>query len=131
MENKIAKQTEGLTPVTFYMQDTASIGKLAEMDTTFSLTTKYKTAEDWATIKGQELRVYYMGMQEIPNSDGELVMCGKFLSESECFISGQKLLVEAVKDLPVGAPLSIIYKERRNNKSTDGSTLIFNISLLK
>lgn len=130
MKNEIEKQTN-LTPVTFYMKDTESIGKLADMDQVFSLTTKYKTADDWAQLKNEEIKVYYMGLQDIPNKDGELVVCGKFLSQQECFISGQKLLVEAVKDLPIGTPISIIYRDKKANKSTEGSTMIFDIALLK
>lgn len=129
MEKQITKQE--LTPVTFYLKDTTSIGKLDTMETGFSLTTKYKTADDWAAHKGKELKVYYMGLQHIPNGDGELVICGKFLSKEECFISGQKVLIEAVKDLPEGTAISIIYKERRANKSTDGSTMIFDVALLQ
>lgn len=81
------------------MPSTASLGELKEMTPDFSLTMKYKTADDWAAIKGQEVRAFYMGTKEIPNDEGELVTCGVFVTQQECFIAGQKLLVEAVRQL--------------------------------
>lgn len=116
--------------VTFVMPNTASLGKLKEMQPDFSLTMKYKTGDDWAAIKGQEVRAYFMGIKEIPNENGELVTCGVFVSATECFIAGQKLLVEAVRQLDSRTPVAITYKEKRANKSTEGSTMVFDVKTL-
>ncbi len=118
------------TEVTFVMPNTESLGQLKEMQPDFSLTMKYKTADDWAALKGQEVRAYFMGVKEIPNEKGELVMCGVFVSERECFIAGQKLLVEAVRNLDSRTPVAITYKEKKANKSTEGSTMIFEVRTL-
>lgn len=118
------------TEVTFLMPSTASLGELKEMTPDFSLTMKYKTADDWAMIKGQEVRAYYMGTKEIPNDQGELVTCGVFVTHQECFIAGQKLLVEAVRQLDTRTPVAITYKEKKVNKSTEGATMIFEVKTL-
>lgn len=116
--------------VTFVMPSTASLGTLKEMQPDFSLTMKYKTADDWAAIKGQEVRAFFMGIKEIPNDDGELVTCGVFVTPAECFIAGQKLLVEAVRQLDSRTPVAITYKEKKANKSSEGSTMIFDVRTL-
>lgn len=100
---------------------------LDEMDCEFSLTTNYKTADDWASIKDQELCCFYLGLTEIPNDKGELVVCGKFITQQGPFISGQMILIESVKNLPVGTPLKIIYRGKKNNKSSNGATMLFDI----
>lgn len=116
--------------VTFVMPSTDSLGQLKEMRPDFSLTMKYKTADDWAAIKGQEVRAFFMGIKEIPNDDGELVTCGVFVTPTECFIAGQKLLVEAVRQLDSRTPVVITYKEKKANKSSEGSTMIFDVRTL-
>lgn len=118
------------TEVTFLMPTTDSLGKLKEMKSDFSLTMKYKTADDWALLKGQEVRAYYMGTKEIPNDKGELVTCGVFVTEHECFIAGQKLLVEAVRQLESRTPVAITYKEKKANKSVEGTTMLFEVKTL-
>lgn len=118
------------TEVTFVMPNTESLGLLKEMQPNFSLTMTYKKGDDWAAIKDQEIRAYYMGIKEIPNENGELVTCGVFVSETECFIAGQKLLVEAVRNLDPRTPVAITYKERKANKSTEGSTMVFEVKTL-
>ena len=116
--------------VTFFIPNTEALGKLDELQPDFSLTIKYKSADDWAEIKDKPLRVFYMGLKDIPNEDGEMVKCGLFVSKKECFISGQMTLIEAVKNLPIQTPIEIIYRGKKNNKSTTGSTMIFAISKL-
>lgn len=116
--------------VTFFIPNTEALGKLDELQPDFSLTIKYKSADDWAEIKDKPLRVFYMGLKDIPNEDGEMVKCGLFVSKKECFISGQMTLIEAVKNLPIQTPIEIIYRGKKNNKSTTGSTMIFDISKL-
>lgn len=128
MEKAVAQTPQ--TEVTFVMPTTESLGQLKEMRPDFSLTMKYKNADDWAAIKGQEIRAFFMGIKEIPNDDGELVTCGVFVSETECFIAGQKLLVEAVRNLDSRTPVAITYKEKKANKSSDGSTMIFEVRTL-
>ena len=128
MEKSVVQSPQ--TEVTFVMPNTKSLGQLKEMRPDFSLTMKYKNADDWAAIKGQEVRAFFMGIKEIPNDDGELVTCGVFVSESECFIAGQKLLVEAVRNLDSRTPVAITYKEKKANKSSDGSTMIFEVRTL-
>lgn len=129
--NTSAIQTMAGTEVSFIIPSTDSLGRLYDMEPDFSLDLKYRTADDWAAIKGKEVRAFFMGFKEIPNSEGELVVCGVFVTPTECFIAGQKLLLEAVKQLTPQTPVSITYVEKKANKSTDGSTMIFNVKTLK
>ena len=118
------------TEVTFRIPDTESLGRLAEMKHDFSLILKYKTADEWATMKDKPFRAYYMGLKEIPNDKGDLILCGMFVSRHECFISGQKVLVDAVRQLPTHTPLEIIYRGKSVNKTTEGATMKFDITIL-
>jgi len=118
------------TEVAFLIPDTESLGKLNSLEPQFSLNLKYKSADDWAALKGQALRAFFMGLKEVPSEDGELVKCGVFVSEKECFLSGQMTLVEAVKNLNPKTPVQITYQGKKQNKSTDGSTMLFDVEKL-
>lgn len=113
--------------VTFFIPNTESLGQLNELKPSFSLTLKYKTADEWAALKDQPVRAYFMGMKEIPNEDGEMINCALLVSQSECFLSGQMTLIEAVKNLQPQTPIEITYRNKRNNKSSQGSTMIFDV----
>jgi len=127
-ENAV-KQAAG-TEVTFFIPNTESLGKLKEMNPSFSLTMKYKSADDWAQLKDKPIRVFYMGLKDVPNEDGENVKCGVFVSDHEVFLSGQMVLVEAVKNLKPQTPLQITYRGKRSNKSGTGSTMLFDVETL-
>ena len=123
------------TKLTFIMPDTESIGQLENMETKYSLNIKYKSADDWAALKDQPLRAFYMGSKEVPNEDGEMIMCGLFATAKEVFISGQTTLIEAIKMLPPSneefkTAVQITYRGKKANKSTDGSTMIFDVEKL-
>lgn len=122
--------TQATTEVAAIIPKPAELGQLKAMNTEFSLTMKYKTADDWASIKDTELRCFFMGMKDIPNENGELVKCGVFVTESECFIAGPMTLVEAVKNLPPKTALSITYLGKKKNATTDGSTMLFEVKTL-
>lgn len=130
MENQNEIQKAAGTEVSFVIPDTESLGQLNDLKPQFSLNLKYKSADDWAALKGKPIRAFFMGIKEIPNEDGELINCGKFVSEKECFISGQMTLVEAVKNLSVKTPVQITYQGKKNNKSSEGSTMIFDVEIL-
>ena len=119
------------TEVTFVIPNTESIGRLKEMEKDFQLNVKYKSADDWAALKDNPLRAFYMGMKDVPNEQGETVKCAAFVTEKEVFLSGQMVLVEAVKSLQPETPVEITYRGKRSNKSSDGSTMLFDVVTLK
>lgn len=116
--------------VTLFIPNTEQIGKLESMDSKFSLTTKYRSADDWAALKDKQVRCYYMGTKDVPNDQGEAVTCGVFVTPSEVFLSGQKVLVDAIRPLPEQTPLMITYRGKKANKTVEGSTMIFDVSIL-
>lgn len=129
MESTSLSQVAG-QQVTLFIPDTESIGKLETMESKFTLTTKYRSADDWAALKDKPVRCYYMGLKDVPNDQGEAITCGIFVSPTEIFLSGQKVLVDAVRALPEQTPLLIVYKGKKTNKSTEGSTMIFDVVML-
>lgn len=118
------------TEVSFFIPNTEELGTLDKLEDKFSLTMKYKSAEDWAMLKDQEIRCFFMGLKEIPNDKEELVNCGVFVTKTECFIAGGKTLVDAVRQLPTKSPISITYRGKKANKTVDGSTMIFDVKTL-
>lgn len=112
------------------MPNTEALGELRTMEPVFSMTTRYKKATDWELIRDKPLRCFFMGLKEVPNDDGESVMCGVFVSEKEVFLSGQTILIEAVKELEMETPLQITYRGSKKNKSSKGDTMLFDIEKL-
>lgn len=129
-ENENAVNNAAGTEVTMVIPNTESLGVLKELTPKFSLTMKYKSADDWATLKDKPVRAYYMGIKEVPNEDGEMVLCGIFVSETEVFLAGQLILVEAVKNLQNSTPLEMTYRGKKSNKSGNGSTMMFDVQTL-
>lgn len=127
-ENQIEKLAG--TKVSFVMPDTESLGMLDSMERQFNLTMKYRTTDDWAVLKDVPVRAFYMGVKSIPNENGEPVNCGVFITQKECFISGQMLLIDAVQSLVPKTPIEIIYRGKTKNKTTDGMTCVFEVSKL-
>lgn len=135
-----SKQTEAgqTTPVsefnsmemTLSMPNTESLGKLENADLGMSRTIRYKTQEEWQEIKGVAIRCFFMGLKEIPNEDGDMVICAGFMSKDEVFLAGQMVLIDAVRSLPKNTPLEIMYEGKKKNTSSDGSTNIFSVRLL-
>lgn len=116
--------------VRFFMPNTESIASLENMEPKFSLTLKYKSADEWAKLEDVPIRCYYMGTKNIPNEDGEAVKCGVFVSTTECFIAGQMMLVDAVEKLDSKTAVEITYRGKSKNKATNGSTMKFDVLTL-
>ena len=112
------------------MPNTEAFGELKAMEPVFSMTTKYKKAADWEMIKNKPLRCFFMGLKEMPNEDGEAVVCGMFVSEVEVFLSAQTILIQAVRELEMETPLQITYRGTKKNKSSKGDTMLFDVERL-
>lgn len=137
MSEKIENAVQELAgkEVSFFVPNTESIGQLQNLKTKFKLTMAYKTADDWAVLKDQPIRAFFMGLKEIPNEHGEMIICATFTSEKEVFICGQKMIVDSVRNLPPTTEnqvtaVEITYKGKKANKSSDGSIMIFETQIL-
>ena len=131
MNNDIKKAAESNGKITFNMPTIESLGQLESMQPDFSLTMRYKTAEDWGLLKNKPVRAYFMGLKDIPNEQGEPVQCGVFVTPNEIFLSAQTIIIEAVARLDSNTPVVITYRGKKSNKNTEGQTMIFDIETLK
>jgi len=116
--------------VTLSMPNTEALGLLENAEVGMSRTVKYKTQEDWQALKGVPIRCYYMGLKEIPNEDGEMVISAGFMSKDEVFIGAQMVLVDAVRGLSKNTAIEITFEGKKKNTSSDGSTNLFSVKLL-
>ena len=127
MENFIPDKLP--TKVTLEIPNTESLGELKDMRPVYNMTAKYRTQEEWMDYKDEPIRAYYLGIKEIPNPEGEMVACAVFATESEVFLSGQMVLVDAAKKLANKTPVEITYLGKKRNKKS-GSTNMFDVVIL-
>lgn len=130
MSQKDDIQKAAGTEVTFVIPNTEQLGQLKELTPKFSLTTKYKSAEEWDKHKNKPMRCFFGGIKEVPNEDGEMIKCGAFISETEVFLSGQMVLIDAVEQLDQMTPIEITFRGKRKNRSSNGSTMLFDVKTL-
>lgn len=116
--------------VSVIMPTAAVLSSLDDMQQDFSLTLKYKTADDWAALKDKPVRAFYKGLKDIPNDKGEMIKCAAFIGKHECFLAGQMLIVDAVQNIPLDTPVEIIYRGKSVNKNTEGATMKFDVVTL-
>lgn len=106
------------------------ISQLDEMEVGKSRVAKYRTQEDWQQYKDKPIRCFFLGIKEIPNDQGELIKCGVFVDKTGVFLSAQKMIMDAVIHMVSNKPLLITYKGKKPNKSSQGSTNIFDVAEL-
>jgi len=135
-ENADIKQLAGVK-VSFTIPDTESLGALDNMDASLNLRLKYKKVEDWEKEVNKPIRVWYLGLRQIPNENQENVLCALFASAGEIFLAGQKVLVDAVSPLPatdiennIRTGVQITYLGKQTNKTNENETCIFDIQKL-
>ena len=119
------------TEVMLRMPNTETLGQLEGLEEEYNMTPRYWSKEDWVMKKDEPIRAVFLGTKEIPNDDGEMVKCGVFATQKEIFLSGMMLLVEAVSRLVDGTPVQITYLGSKKNKSSKGSTNLFEVIKLR
>lgn len=124
---QVAHQTEKMT---LNIPTIEALGTLESMDRGPKRNISYRTQEEWYGLKDQPVKCFFLGLKEIPNEKGELVLSGGFASKDGVFLAAQTVIIEAVRDLPEQTPLEITYKGKKKNKSSEGSTNIFEIFIL-
>ncbi len=115
------------TEVTFKIPDVTQLAQLEHYDEVFNLTVKYRGMDEWPEYKDIPIRAFFMGTKTIPNDKGEKVVYALFVTEKECFMAAQMILVDAVKNLAIETPVVIIYGGKNKNKSSEGSTMKFDV----
>lgn len=112
------------------MPDAMAIESLDEMDEGKSRIAKYRSQEDWQMLKDKPIRCIYLGMKEIPGENGDLIKAAAFADKTGVFISAQVVLMDAVMYLPSMFPLIVTYTGKKKNKSSEGSTNMFDVKEL-
>jgi hypothetical protein len=118
------------TKVTLDMPSLDQLGELDGMDKVYKRTASYRTQEDWFAYKDKPVRCYYLGVKELPNDKGEIVLSGIFAAKDGIFLAAQRVIIDAVRDLPSNTPLEITFLGKKKNKTSDGSTNIFEVIVL-
>lgn len=108
----------------------AQLGELKGLKEVYKATAAYRTQEEWYGYKDQPIRCFFLGVKELPNDEGESVNCGVFAAEDGIFLAAQHVLVESVKNMAANTPIQITYKGKKKNKTSDGSTNIFEVVIL-
>lgn len=118
----------GYTPVLIPAE--AIMNRLVDAETGMEMTTSYRTKEEWAELKNQPIRCFFMGVEDAETSEGNPFRAASFISGEKVFVAGQKVLVDAVENLPVGQGVEITYLgDKKNQKG--GRTLLFSVKRLK
>lgn len=132
---KTSEQKNEVAPMfnagTLFIPNSEALGKLEEAEAGMDLTVKYRKQEEWFEFKNKPVKAYYMGIKEIPNEEGEMIVVGAFFATDGPFLAGQKLLVDAVRHLEPNTPIEITFMGKKENKSTKGSTNMFEVKLLR
>jgi hypothetical protein len=134
MENQVEKVGNNLPAFnagTLMIPSTEAIGKLENAEVGLDISVKYRKMEDWNELKDQPIRAYYLGTKQIPNDDGEMVTCAAFMDKSGVWLAGQMVLVDAVSKVDINTPLQITYRGKKANKSSKGSTNLFDVKILR
>lgn len=115
---------------TLFIPNTEALGRLESAEVGMNVTVTYRTKEEWFEYKNKPVKAYFMGMKEIPNSDGEMINCGAFFSTDGPFLAAQKILVDAVRHLEPNTPIVITFLGTKKNHSVEGSTNLFDVRIL-
>lgn len=118
------------TKVTFTIPDTESLGKLDSLEPKVSLNMSYRLKEEWEKLKDKPIKAYYLGLKQIPNPEGQLVVCGLFATSKDVFLAGGTILIELIKDLPQKTPLQLTYLGVKMTKKSNQEMLNFDVSRL-
>lgn len=134
-KNEVATQGENSVAMfnagTLMIPSTEALGKLENAEVGLDLSVKYRKADEWLEYKDQPINAYYLGTKQIPNEDGELITCAAFMDKSGVWLAGQMVIVDSVKNVPINTPIQITYRGKKANKSSKGSTNLFDVKLLK
>lgn len=121
-------ESKGYTPVLIPAE--SIMNRLVDAETGMEMTTSYRTKEEWAELKDEPVRCFFMGTEDAETADGNQFRAASFISGEKVFVAGQRVLVEAVENLPIGQGVEIIYKGDKKN-SKGGKTLLFSVKRLK
>jgi hypothetical protein len=119
------------TKVILTIPSLSQIGELKGLKEKYKTSVGYRKEEEWHALKNVAIRAYFLGLKEIPNDDGELINCAVFAAEDGIFLAAQMVLVDSVRRYEPGTAFQITFLDKKTNKSSKGSTNIFEVILLE
>lgn len=115
------------TSVTIELPTIENLAALSSLKEVYNMNPAYRTVEEWATLKDTAIRCFFLGMKDIPNEEGEAVQCAIFADAKQIFLCAQFIIVESMRNEEKNTPFQITYKGKKANKSSKGSTNLFDI----
>lgn len=119
--------TKTVVDTEFVIQEMPDLSKLDDLKPGKSHVAKYRTQEDWAILQAQPIRCFYLGIKEIPNDQGEMIKAAVFVEKLGIFLVSQMVLLDAVRHMVTMSPVIITYMGKKKNKSSAGSTNLFDV----
>ncbi len=130
METTNQNENSATVNVELSLKSQAQLRNLDGLKRGFKTTVGYRTQEEWAKREDEPEICFFLGFKEIPNDEGEAVRCAILQNRMEVFLSAQKVLIDALSPLEAGTPVEIVYQGKKKNKSTAGSTNLFEVFVL-
>ena len=93
--------------VTFLMPNTNTIAKLKDAKKGVTVTSSYRTKEDWVALKDKPQKCFYLGLKEASNENGEVYYLVKLHDGKSPFVAGQTVLVQSLQSVSVGQGVQI------------------------
>ena len=89
------------------MPNTNTLAKLKDAPIGVTITSKYRTKEDWVALKDQPQKCFYLGMKEARNDKDEVYYLAKLHDGKNPFVAGQTVLVQSLASVPTGQGVQI------------------------
>lgn len=129
-QNQVTNGDQQTTTMQLVIPTADQLGSLQSLEKGASVTVEYRTKEQWEALKGKETRAIFCGIKEVANEEGEMMVLALFQEASGFrYVSAQTILIDAVRSLPLGTPVSITYQGAKKN-SKGGGTCQFEVHLL-
>ena len=93
--------------VTFLMPNTNTLAKLKDAKVGATLTSSYRTKDDWIALKGKPQKCFYLGLKEAVDENEKVYYLAKLHDGKNPFVAGQTILVQSLTSVPNGQGVQI------------------------
>jgi len=93
--------------VTFLMPNTNTLAKLKDAKVGATLTSSYRTKEEWVALKDKPQKCFFLGMKEAYDENEKVYYLAKLHDGKNPFVAGQTVLVQSLTSVPIGQGVQI------------------------